>query len=423
MGISQFEPLLPSRSSALEEGVIALHRASAELASSIHPFVRSAVSELVRVTNAYHSNLIEGVHTTPGDIEAAVMGHISEDKDRARLQRLALAHIRVESSIAESLAVDANLSITSPAFLRSLHKQLYAGALPEDLIVRNYSGDKTSIIEPGAFRTENVVVGTHVPPDYTEVGAFLDRFAEVYEPSSAAGVMPLLAMAASHQRLAWVHPFLDGNGRVARLMTSAFAMRLGVDAGRMWSVSRGFARTRTKYYAALQAADSPRDNDWDGRGALSLRALEQWCSYVLEVSLDQIGYMKSVLEPDSLSERLRTFAAGRVEATRAAGSGRQWRRPSGEILARLVAVGELPRSEALGFFPGGERSSRASLAALVSDGILVASSHRAPLRLAFPPHIAAQLFPQILPSRPEAALDAGLGSVPASIPARQVRKR
>lgn len=51
------------------------------------------------------------------------------------------------------------------------------------------------------------------------------RFGEAYTPERYHGAGKLVAMAAAHHRLMWIHPFLDGNGRVARLFTEAYFNR------------------------------------------------------------------------------------------------------------------------------------------------------------------------------------------------------
>ncbi|MGI4742086.1 MAG: Fic family protein [Janthinobacterium lividum] len=49
----------------------------------------------------------------------------------------------------------------------------------------------------------------------------------------------IVAIGAAHHRLAWLHPFLDGNGRVMRLFSDAAFLAEGLDAGGLWSMSRG----------------------------------------------------------------------------------------------------------------------------------------------------------------------------------------
>ena len=115
--------------------------------------------------------------------------------------------------------------------------------------------------------------------------------------------MQVLAAAASHHRLAWIHPFLDGNGRVARLHTHALLRHMGLTTG-LWSPLRGFARSQERYDATLAAADEPRAGDLDGRGTLTERGLLAWISYVLEVSLDQVRFMSGLLQLSGMQDRI-----------------------------------------------------------------------------------------------------------------------
>jgi len=82
----------------------------------------------------------------------------------------------------------------------------------------------------------------------------------------------VIAVAAAHHRFLWIHPFLDGNGRVARLMSHAMLLEIGIGSA-LWSVSRGLARNSADYKRLLMAADEPWRNDLDGCGALSHEAL------------------------------------------------------------------------------------------------------------------------------------------------------
>ncbi|NOR23517.1 MAG: hypothetical protein GQ542_03860 [Desulforhopalus sp.] len=112
------------------------------------------------------------------------------------------------------------------------------------------------------------------------------------------------AAAASHHRLMWIHPFLDGNGRVARLFTDAYLRSIPLKGYGLWNVSRGFARDRETYMNMLARADQARKGDLDGRGYLSEKTLIEFCEYFLNVCLDQITYMSSLLNLDGFLTRL-----------------------------------------------------------------------------------------------------------------------
>ncbi len=387
--------MLPPIGGKVEAAVLSLRWEAAALTSTVHPLTLAALANLVRVINSYYSNLIEGVRTSPAEIDAAMHGDWSHDPGRITSQRLAAAHVRVEEGINDALKSDPSISVTSSKFLRGLHRGMYEDAPADERIVRSRRG-RTSMLIPGELRTERVDVGRHIAPSSDALLPLLARFDEAYRPEHLPEVARVMAFAASHHRLAWIHPFLDGNGRVARLASVAYARKIGLNAGGLWSIARGFARYRDEYYARLADADAPRHSDLDGRGALSLAALEAWCEFVVRVSLDQIVYMRSLLAPATLAERLRGYAVYRATMNPVASGNADnvvWREEAGDLLAVLVTRGEMPRGAALRFLPGKERTKRAALSALLRDRVLASANHRAPIRLAFPPHALAMLFP------------------------------
>ena len=86
----------------------------------------------------------------------------------------------------------------------------------------------------------------------------MDRFERAYGRLGKAET--ILAAAAAHHRLLWIHPFADGNGRVARLMSHATLLE-ALDTAGIWSVARGLARRVTVYKAGWMECDLPRRND------------------------------------------------------------------------------------------------------------------------------------------------------------------
>jgi Fic family protein len=400
MSASAIEPVFPAVDGQFESAAIALHREAAALAATAHPRTRGALARVLLAVNSYYSNLIEGNRTTPAEIAAALKKDFSSDPARAALQRLAVAHIRIEHEVATELAADANLEVTSAAFLLRAHRGLYDGVPDSERVVKGSDGS-IAIVTPGEFRTRGVSVGRHVPPPAADLPAFLARFHDAYRPAPLSPVRRVIAFAASHHRLAWIHPFLDGNGRVTRLMSTAYARRIDLDGGGLWSISRGFARHHPEYFASLAAADAERRNDYDGRGPLSMAALEEWCEFVVRIALDQISYMRSLIEPSSLTDRLRAYSAYRaaggvsVSPSSSPNAFSPWRAESGELLARLVSLGELPRADALAALPGGERTRREALRTLLLEGVLESDHHRAPVRLAFPDHMTRVVFPDL----------------------------
>lgn len=139
--------------------------------------------------------------------------------------------------------------------------------------------------------------GSHVAISPGAVPRFLKRFEETY--SALGKAEAIISAAAAHHRLLWMHPFLDGNGRVARLMSHATLLNT-LDTGAVWSVARGLARSVNGYKGLLANCDQSRWNDRDGCGALSEEALAGFTRFFLTVCIDQVAFMESLVQPDRL---------------------------------------------------------------------------------------------------------------------------
>jgi Fic family protein len=222
------------------------------------------------------------------------------------------------------------------------------------------------------------------------VPRFLARFEEVYGRLGRAET--ILAAAAAHHRLLWIHPFLDGNGRVARLMSHAVLLE-ALDTGGVWSVARGLARAQATYKRHLAQCDAPRRNDLDGRGNLSEEALGAFTRFFLETCLDQVRFMESLVQPDRLRDRMVTWAHD--EARAGALPAR-----AGQLLEAVLYRGTLPRGEVPALLDTSERNARRVVSALVDRGVLRSESTRAPLTLAFPATLASRWMPGLFPEGP-----------------------
>lgn len=376
----QFEPLLPQkRLEELRARTRALIGQSLRLAGGAHASTIASLRELVRAMNSYYSNRIEGQSTHPLNIERALRSDFSDRPDVARLQRLALAHIEAERELEQR--VDAGTPPLTAAFLQQAHAAVYGRLPAEDRVLAG------EVVAPGALRERGVAVGRHEPPPAGALPAFLARFDEAYSRACPLEDM-LFTIAAAHQRMAWVHPFLDGNGRACRLQTHCALWPLS--AG-LWSVSRGFARERDRYYALLEAADSPRQGDLDGRGNLSEKALWAWCDWFIAVCEDQVRFMAGMLDLDGMKTRIQALVAFR------SAHDKGYRAEAALPLYHLFLAGPTPRGEFRQMTGLGERTARTLLSRLIESGLVASEGHTAPVRFAFPLDALQFLLPELYP--------------------------
>jgi Fic family protein len=388
--LSLMEPLLIGEASRhrgkLTDLALELAQKAAGFRRSMPESLLASLADLVRAMNCYYSNLIEGHDTHPIDIERALKNDYSKDARKRDLQLEAMAHIAVQEWIDRGGLK--GRAVTSDG-IRETHRR-FCELLPEDLLwVEDPEKKERVRIVAGELRKRDVVVGTHVAVSAGAVPRFLVRFAEVYGTLNKTD--SILAAATGHHRLLWIHPFLDGNGRVARLLSHAMLLE-SLDTGAAWSVARGLARNGEAYKRHLVACDQPRRNDRDGRGQLSEEALAAFSEFFLGICIDQVDFMESLVQPDRLRTRIRVWAEEEIRLGHLPAK-------SENILEVVLYRGELPRGDAAGVVNTGDRQARRIVSALLDRGVLVSESPRAPLRLAFPAKLASRWMPGLFPEQ------------------------
>lgn len=384
------EPLVLGEGSrhrpALSDLAIDLAAKSSGFRRSLPAGVAATLADLVRSMNCYYSNLIEGHNTHPVDIERAMREDYSADRTKRNLQLEARAHVEVQRWI-DAGGVRARAATVET--ICEIHRR-FGALLPEELlVVTNPETERKVTMAPGELRRDDVKVGLHVAISPGAVPRFLQRFELTYGALGKSET--ILAAAAAHHRLLWIHPFLDGNGRVARLMSHAVLLD-ALGTGGVWSIARGLARNVAAYKRHLTACDSPRRNDLDGRGALSEEALAELTRFFLETCLDQVGFMEDLVQPDRLRDRILIWAEEEVRAGALPAR-------SGQVLEAVLFRGELPRGDVPALLNTGERQARRVVSALLERGVLSSESTRAHLRLTFPAALAARWMPGLFPDQ------------------------
>jgi Fic family protein len=388
--VTQMEPLQIAEDSrqrgALTDLAIELAGKAAGFRGSLAPGIRTALADLVRSMNCYYSNLIEGHDTHPVDIERALKNDYSTDRTKRDLQLEAKAHITVQQWLdAGNLR---SRSATSEG-LREIHRR-FCDLLPDDMLwVEEPDTHERLRVVPGELRSRDVKVGRHVAVSPGAIPRFLARFENSYD--GAGKTDAILASAASHHRLLWIHPFLDGNGRVARLMSHCMLLD-ALDTGGVWSVSRGLARNVEAYKGHLAACDQPRRNDLDGRGNLSEEALAAFTRFFLETCIDQVTFMEGLVQPNQLRTRVLLWAEEEARLDRLPAK-------AGAVIEAVLYRGELPRGDVAGILGLTARHARRIVSALIDRGALSSKRPRGPVTLAFPATLASRWMPGLFPEQ------------------------
>jgi Fic family protein len=396
------EPMLPAANRERLAGLaFEILQESGRLSGMVRsPWVYQEVVNLVRGMNCYYSNLIEGHRTSPRDIERAMARDFSDQPGERANQLLAFAHMEVERELEEML--EGGRDVYSTEFVCDIHRRFYE-RLPEEFqIARSVSGASYRIV-PGSLRDFMVDVGRHTPPHFEALGAFLKRFRDVYSSLEFPGTECLVVVAAAHHRLAWIHPFGDGNGRVVRLHSQALLRHYGVAGLGLWTLSRGMARRRGDYYRYLEMADRERVNDFDGRGNLSDPGLGAFCVFFLETMLDQVRFMGGVLDVSQLRTRVERYFQYSEEENH--------RQAFASILRVLVDEGEIPRARVREITGKGATVAADIVKKGLEAGYFRSPSPKGVLRVAFPEKMREVLFPKLYFSAEYGGGDAAEGQI------------
>jgi len=388
---AEMEPLLIGETSrfrgSLTDFAVELAQKAAGFRRSLPESLLKSLADLVRSMNCYYSNLIEGHYTHPIDIERALKNDYSKDASKRDLQLEAKAHVAVQKRIDEGGLK--GRAVTTEGICE-IHRR-FCAELPEALLwVEDPENMERVRVVPGELRKRDVKVGGHVAISAGAVPRFLKRFEHVYNHLGKTD--SILAAAPAHHRLLWIHPFLDGNGRVARLMSHASLLET-LDTGAVWSVARGLARNVEEYKRHLAACDAPRRNDLDGRGNLSEEALAAFTEFFLKTCIDQVSFMESLMQPDRLRARILLWAEEEIKL-------KNLPPRSGRVLEALLYRGELPRADVSSAAGVVERHARRVVSVLMARGVLASDGPRAPLRLVFPAALASRWMPGLFPERP-----------------------
>lgn len=222
-------------------GLTAIERARGflEAATLSEAWVRR-MSQRALLLEAHHTTHIEGTQLSVEQAEQVWAGKVVHGADADDVREL-LNYRGAFDLVSEYLSSGAPLS---EGLIREIHKRLVAGvrggrALPgEWRTIQNYVANSA---------TGEVI---YTPPPPGEVPALMRELVEWLRNEEM--IHPVLAAGIAQFQLVHIHPFVDGNGRTSRLLSTLVLYRAGYDFKRLFTISEFYDRDRAAFYAALQ---------------------------------------------------------------------------------------------------------------------------------------------------------------------------
>ncbi len=235
------------------------------------------------VLEAHYTTHIEGTQLTLEQSEQLLKGQTPANTDPDDAKEL-VNYRDAFNLVADYLNSDAPVI---EGLIREIHKRL----------VKGVRGDSAA---PGEYRKiQNYVVNSktketvYTPPPVYEIQRMMrDLVVYINNPND---IHPILVSGIAQFQLVHIHPFLDGNGRTARLLSTLCLYRKGYDFKRLFTISEYYDRNRSDYYKAIQ---SVRENEMD---------MTTWLEYFthgLSHQMEEIkGLGESVIRADVLAKK------------------------------------------------------------------------------------------------------------------------
>lgn len=200
------------------------------------------------VKEALASSRIEGTQASlAGVLEASAEGGEADDHDVREVQNYVAAF-----DLGRSLLDELPLSLR---LVRRVHERLLRNVRGEEKRPGEFRASQNWIGPPGAGLDEAAFVPPRHEPEMVDALADWERFLHDRD----TGMPPLVACSLLHYQFETIHPFLDGNGRVGRLVVALYLLDTGVLPDPLLYVSPYLERHRDEYYARLQGVRESGD--------------------------------------------------------------------------------------------------------------------------------------------------------------------
>ncbi len=204
----------------------------------------TAMGHRALVLEAHHTTHIEGTQLTLDQAERLLAGDSVPEADPDDAREL-LNYRRAFDFVSEYL--DSGAKITE-GLIREIHRCLVEGVRGGEAAPGEYRKKQNYVV--------NAATGEMIyrPPNSSDVPDMMRALVRWIDTASAgtATIHPVLVSGIAQFQLVHIHPFLDGNGRTSRLLSTLCLYRAGYDFKRLFTISEYYDRDRTAFYTAIQ---------------------------------------------------------------------------------------------------------------------------------------------------------------------------
>jgi Fic family protein len=228
------------------------------------PTILASLRETARLFTTHYSTMIEGNRLDPQEIEK-VLKYEEHFPGRERDEKEVKGYYAALQSVEQLAAKRAPVTET---IIRTLHALVMAGGRQKVKPTPYREGQ--NVIRDGRMRTI-----VYMPPEAKDVSGLMEGMVQWIREENGPPC-PIIAGIA-HYEFATIHPYFDGNGRTARLLTTLILHLGGYDLKGLYSLEEYYARSLDAYYQAISIG--PSHNYYMGRAEADITP---WIEYFVE---------------------------------------------------------------------------------------------------------------------------------------------
>jgi Fic family protein len=306
--------------------------------------VLAGLRETARLFSTHYSTMIEGNRLAREEVSSLIEQgrHFpGRERDEAEVLGYYAAIERLERFAARGGDV-------TDLQVRTLHALVMAGGKAVKKPTP-YRGGQNVIRDAGSRRI------VYMPPEASDVPRLMEELLDWLRRSEREGVPCPIRAGIAHDQFATIHPYYDGNGRTARLLTTLILHRGGYDLKGLYSLEEYYARDLSAYYQAL--AVGPSHNYYQGRAEADITA---WVEYFCAGMADSFeSVRRRAQEAADRGMRDDSAALRRLDPRQ---------RRALELFRRSVVI---TSRDVEGLFGVSQRTARNILSSWVSDGFVL----------------------------------------------------
>ena len=376
---------------------------SRELEATLAPETAQAIGDKVRIINSHYSNSIEGIVSSYVEIEAGLRKEYTPISAERYKQEIGAAHVQVEKAVMRDVLAQPDVNVSAPAFVAQIHQAFFSKLPQEHQFTHDRHGFTRVPVMPGEFRDEPIgihgkLLGQEVnmqigPETGKELRANMLAFGELYHQHNFKGSeAKMVAMAAAHLKLGWLHPFRDGNGRTIRLHSTFFMAACGINRSNLWSLSRGLSEKRAEYYNSLFIGNPQPERKNRERIRFRSENVAMFCDDFLTIAKGQVEFMRGQLRLRTVSDRIDRFASEHLVGS---AYGRN-KMEAARLIRAVFNEGSIERAKLPQILPTlSERTIRNITSGLVREELLETAHIKAPFTIGLPDKAMAGYFPDL----------------------------